>query len=171
MEIVVLAPGAPGVDALLAERRRLGLDAFEEIWEGEYHLMVPGPSGRHGQLDAELLAALRSHAKAAGLTPTTQTNIGTFHDHRVPDQSYHRGLTDRTYFDTAALVVEVVSPGDESWQKFDFYAAHGVDEVLIADPDTASLHWFRLVDATYVAVDRSAVLDVDVADVYSEVDW
>jgi Uma2 family endonuclease len=35
---------------------------------------------------------------------------------------------------TAALVVEIVSPGDESYKKLDFYAAQAVDEVVIVDP-------------------------------------
>ena len=35
---------------------------------------------------------------------------------------------------TAALVVEVVSPGDETYDKLQFYACHNVDEVLIVDP-------------------------------------
>ena len=54
---------------------------------------------------------------------------------------------------TAAMVVEVVSPHDESWLKFDHYAAHGVDEVLIADPADRSLHLFVLVDAEYQPAD------------------
>jgi len=171
VEIVVLAPGTPGLDELLDERRRVGLDAREEIWEGEYHLMVPGPSGPHGHLDMELTVALRPHARAAGLAGLIQANIGGPDDHRVPDQSYVAGPIDRTYFDTAALVVEVVSPGDESWNKFDFFAAHGVEEVLIADPETASLHWFRLVGDAHAAVDRSTVLDVAVADIHRSIDW
>jgi hypothetical protein len=28
-------------------------------------------------------------------------------------------------------VIEIVSPGDESWDKLPFYAAHEVDEALI----------------------------------------
>jgi hypothetical protein len=32
--------------ALLAERQRLGLDLFDEMWEGELH-MVPPPSAEH----------------------------------------------------------------------------------------------------------------------------
>jgi len=30
---------------------------------------------------------------------------------------------------TVALVVEIVSPGDESWQKLPFYAAHSAGEL------------------------------------------
>ncbi len=38
------------------------------------------------------------------------------------------------WFATAALVVEIVSPGDKTWEKLPFYAAHSVDESLIVDP-------------------------------------
>jgi Uma2 family endonuclease len=42
---------------------------------------------------------------------------------------------------TAALAVEIVSPGDESWEKLPFYAAHKVEQVLIVDPATHTCHW------------------------------
>ena len=56
------------------------------------------------------------------------------------------------------MVVEVVSPHDESWLKFDHYAAHGVDEVLIADPQDSTLHLFVLVDGSYQPADASQLL-------------
>jgi Uma2 family endonuclease len=68
-------------------------------------------------------------------------------------------------------VVEVASPGDDSWRKFDFYAAHGVDEVLIADPQTSTLHWFDLVGDRYQPTHRSDLLGVDVAEVHAAIDW
>lgn len=74
---------------------------------------------------------------------------------------------------TAAIVVEVVSPDDESWAKFDFYGAHGVDEVVIADPGTSELHWFvRNGDGSgYETTDHSPLLEVTVADIHAAVDW
>jgi hypothetical protein len=35
---------------------------------------------------------------------------------------------------TAAVVVEVVSPGDRTDEEFGFSAAHGVGEIVVADP-------------------------------------
>lgn len=156
-------------EALLAERRRLGLDTHDEIWAGEHHMMTPGPSGPHAVIAAELAVAIRPRVTAGRLT--TEANIGEPNDFRVPDLSILHPPIDRTYFDTASLVVEVVSPGDDSWRKFDFYAAHDVDEVLIADPDTSRLHWFRLVDGRYEPTDRSEVLDVAVTEIHAAVDW
>ncbi len=155
---------------MLAERRRLGQDRLDEIWQGEYH-MNPWPRSRHGYLDVEFLTAIRSAAKQAGLTQTTGFNVGTRNDYRAPDGGLHRGRPDAVYHPTAALVVEVVSPGDESWLKFDFYAAHDVDEVVIVDGDTETVHWFALHDGVYEAVEHSQLLDLDVSTVEQAIDW
>jgi Uma2 family endonuclease len=56
---------------------------------------------------------------------------------------------------TAALVVEIVSPGDETWEKLPFYAAHHVDEVLIVDPQERSVSWLALERGKYRPIDRS----------------
>jgi Uma2 family endonuclease len=167
MEQVVLVTRAPS-EALLAERRRLGLDHRDEIWAGQHHMMTPGPSGPHAVVAADLLRAL--HAPA-GQRVATATNLGEPDDFRIPDLSILSPPFDRTYFDTASLVVEVASPGDDSWRKFDFYAAHGVDEVLIADPQTSTLHWFDLVGDRYQPTHRSDLLGVDVAEVHAAIDW
>jgi Uma2 family endonuclease len=45
---------------------------------------------------------------------------------------------------TAALVVEIVSPEDETWQKLPYYAAHEVDELLILDPEKRTVDWLGL---------------------------
>lgn len=45
------------------------------------------------------------------------------------------------YVATAALVVELVSQDDETWEKLDFYAAHHVDGLLIVDPQERQVHW------------------------------
>ena len=54
----------------------------------------------------------------------------------VPDQLYARAdqLSDRGAERAAVLVVEILSPGDETYDKLAWYAAGGVDEVLVVDP-------------------------------------
>jgi Uma2 family endonuclease len=170
VEQAVLVTRAPS-EALLAERRRLGLDRHDEIWAGEHHMMTPGPSGPHARLAFRLAIALDAAAGRVGLIGQTESNVGQPDDFRVPDLCFVRSPTTTTYAETAALVVEVVSPGDDSWKKFDFYAARGVDEVLIADPHEQALHWFRLVGDGYEPTDRSDVLDLLVADVHAAIDW
>lgn len=61
-------------------------------------------------------------------------NLGEESDYRVPDRGLHRTPPSGTSVATAALVVEIVSPGDETWE-VPFYAAPDVDELLIAEPD------------------------------------
>ena len=50
-------------------------------------------------------------------------NVGEPNDYRIPDVGLVRGDDDELYYGTAALAVEVISPGDETWNKLDFYAA------------------------------------------------
>ena len=42
------------------------------------------------------------------------------------------------------LVVEIISPGDESYAKLPFYAAHSVDELVIVEPDERAISWLTL---------------------------
>jgi Uma2 family endonuclease len=170
MDSPVLVTSTPS-EELLAERRRLGLDTHDEIWAGEHHMMTPGPAGPHSNLEGELHGVLQPIARRRSLRLGGPTNIGEPDDYRVPDLLGVHTPSAAVYRDSAELVVEVASPGDDSWRKFDFYAAHGVDEVLIADPDAASLHWFRLVDGAYVGVERSELLDVAVDEVHAAIDW
>ena len=53
-------------ESLLDERRRLGLDVFDEVWEGVLH-MVPPPSEEHQRLGSELIAVFVGTAKRHGL--------------------------------------------------------------------------------------------------------
>ncbi len=172
MRTVVLGPRPAELEALIAHRRALGLDTFDEVWEGEYH-MPPGAHPRHGYLDDELAALIRVRARPLGLVALGPCNIGEPDNFRVPDRSVHRSMPDMVFVPTAALVVEIVSPDDETWAKLGFYAAHGVEEVLIVDPATRAVTWLALTAAGdgYVETDHSAVLDVAAADLAAEIDW
>jgi len=72
---------------------------------------------------------------------------------------------------TAALVLEILSPDDEAWQKLPFYAAHRVDEVLIVDPDTHGVHWLGLTGDRYEPIERSALIDLGAAELARRIDW
>ena len=74
-------------------------------------------------------------------------------------------------FPTAALVAEILSPHDETWEKFSFYAAHGVDEILVASPADRSLSWWALEGSRYVAADRSALLGPESGELEDRIDW
>ncbi|MDQ6727027.1 MAG: Uma2 family endonuclease [Actinomycetota bacterium] len=131
MKTVVLGP-QPEVQALIERRRALGTDLFDEVWEGIYH-MAPAPNAAHAYLDDVLAVLLHPCAQAVGLVGTGPFNLGQPDDYRVPDRGYHRSRPTGTWVPTAAVVVEIVSPDDETYAKFDFYARHAVDEILVAD--------------------------------------
>jgi Uma2 family endonuclease len=68
-------------------------------------------------------------------------------------------------------VVEIVSPGDESWEKLPFYAAHRVDEVLIVDPQERSVSWLALRDGEYHPIERSGLVDLGTLGLAEQLDW
>jgi Uma2 family endonuclease len=72
---------------------------------------------------------------------------------------------------TAALVIEIVSPGDESWEKLPFYAAHDVDEVLIVDPQERSVSWLALEAGEYRPIERSGLIDLGAQGLTEQLDW
>jgi Uma2 family endonuclease len=72
---------------------------------------------------------------------------------------------------TAALVVEVVSPGDETYDKLHFHARHKVDGVLIVDPAKQTVEWLALADDQYAPVERSSLIEVAVVDLERQIDW
>ena len=151
-------------DLEIERRRRLGLDKLDERWHGEWHLVNP-PKAWHSELNSGMFLVLGPIAKDHDLVAFCEAT-GVFEDlednWRVPDQAYPRrdqvideGLVG------AQLVVEVRSPGDDSYAKLPFYAERGVTEVRIVDKDRR-LELYRLSGDEYQRVDngRSRTLDV-----------
>ena len=129
---------------LLQERRRLGHDRRDEMWEGVLH-MVPQPLSHHQRLGALLLTAFMPAADGRGLWASYETSLfrpGTEDsDYRVPDLVVARpeNVSERGIEGRAELVIEIRSPGDESGEKVAFYADVGCQEVLLVDRDTLEL--------------------------------
>jgi len=171
MSTLVLGNPPPELKALFERRRVSGLDRHDEVWAGVYH-MVPAPNHAHASLEAQLIMIVGPLARAAGLEPTGQFNLGeSEHDFRVPDAGLHRPGVGGIWHPTAALVLEVVSPDDESWTKLPFYAAHGVDEVLIVDPARRSVDWLGLEASRYRPLERSALLNLGPRELADQIDW
>jgi Uma2 family endonuclease len=132
---VVMYEAPPDVEAMLAERRRLGLDKRDEMWDGVLH-MVPPPGEAHAEFSSEFFLAVGHVAKRCGLIPRMETGLfRAVDDYRVPDQLYRRPDqgSDRGA-EGAELVVEVRSPRDETYEKIDFYSGLGVREMIVAHP-------------------------------------
>ncbi len=135
--------------------------------------MVPAPSGEHAEIAQQLAELLGGPARAAGLVPAMgEFNLGeSEHDYRVPDGGVHRHRPRGVWLSTAALVVEIVSPGDESWEKLPFYARHLVNEILLVDPHERAVHWLTLVDGDYRHIERSGLVDLGAAGLSERIDW
>ena len=157
-------------ESLVEERRRLGIESQDERWEGEWHFVNP-PKSWHPRLNADMFLVLAPLARRAGLEPSGDS-MGVFvdleTDWRIPDQVFVR--PDRVIEEGvtgAELVVELRSPGDESYAKLPFYAARGVTEAMIVHRDRR-FELYRLgSDGTYQPVDdgRCTVLGVTFATV------
>jgi Uma2 family endonuclease len=171
MKTVVLGPRPAELQTLIERRHALGIDLFDEMWEGSYHV-APAPSAAHAFLDNVLAVLLHPYAQAAGLTGTGPFNLGRADDYRVPDRGYHRGQPRGTWVATAAVVVEIISPDDETYEKFGFYADHGVEEIIVADPAARSVTiWRRTSESGYGETSASALLGISVTDLASEIAW
>ena len=115
--------------------------------------MVPLPSGLHQRLGGELFAVLLPLAKARGLVGAYEAGLyrpGADLDYRVPDHLYaHAELaTERGVDGPAEVVVELASPGDETYDKLDFYADLGVGEVIVVHPEERTVELFVLARRT-----------------------
>ena len=70
-----------------------------------------------------------------------------------------------------ALVVEIVSPNDKTWDKLEFYAAHHVDELLIVDPERRTIHWFGRTEDEYSPLARSGLIELGADELAVRLDW
>lgn len=152
----------------LDRRRELGQDGFDEIWDGVYHV-APVAHGRQGATDEELTVALHSRARAAGLRGSGPVNVGGPGNHRA--RVHLRSRKTALWNPTAAIVVEIISPDDESRQEFGFHFDAGVEAMLLVDPRERTVEWFVRGDTAFVATDRSALLDVSTAELIGEIEW
>ncbi len=171
MPTLVHDPQPLEFERLLDRRRQLGQDLFDEVWEGVYHVN-PAPHSRHADLESQLHAILRPHARQAGLGMRAQFNLGSEDDYRIPDSGLIRPGKDDVFLSTAALVIEIVSPNDRTWDKLGFYAARRVDELLIVDPQERRVHWLGLgADGEYRPLERSGVIELGAAELADQIDW
>lgn len=170
MRTVVLGRRPHELETLLERRRALGLDTHDEVWEGAYHA-APAAHPAHGYVDHALAVILDPYARAAALVATGPFNLGSPDDYRVPDHGYHRRFPEDVWVPTAAVVVEVVSPDDETYAKFGFYVAHGVDELMVADPHQQVVRCFRLHGDRYAEATASDLLAVGADDLTNGIDW
>jgi Uma2 family endonuclease len=170
MRTLVPDPAPAQLQELLERRRQMGADRHDEVWEGVYH-MIPAAGTAHSFVAHHLAVLLDAPARANGLVVSAEFNLGAKDDFRVPDLGVHRERRLETWISTAAIVVEVVSPQDDTWGKLPFYAKREVDEVLIVDPSSCSVSWLALRDNEYQPIDQSEIVDLSASVLAGQIDW
>jgi hypothetical protein len=165
-------PPPDEVQEWLDRRQRWGADTHDEVWNGVLHVAsFAVGSFTHARVSAQVSALLATAAKNRGLTVYGPVNIGVEEDYRVPDVCLHRYRVRGMWHPTAALVVETLSPNDDTWEKLPFYAAHNVDELLIVDPDTREVHWLGLIEGEYQPIERSGLIELGPVRLAQQIDW
>jgi len=168
---VVLDPAPAEFEALLERRRELGLDRWDEVWEGVLH-MIPPPSYAHERIASRLHRILGPRADVAGLELVGGVGLGDKDDNRVPDLALQRPQDAQPQWqETLALAIEIRSLGDDTFDKLPFYARHRVDELVIIDPQHHTVEWLALSEGRYQPVERSTVIDVSATELAQSIDW
>ena len=140
-------------------RRQTGADLRDEMWEGVLH-MPPMAINEHQGLGGDLRDYVKHFwakpIKARVYPEVNLASIGGWdHDYRIPDMLMltmrHFGIDKGTHFEGPADgVVEIHSPGDEAYEKLEFYAKLGVGEVWIIHRDTKAPGIYLLRNGDYV---------------------
>ena len=97
--------------------------------------------------------------------------LGDSDDYRVPDGGLHRPGCTGVWHPTAELVIEIISPGDETPKKPGFYAAHHVGELLIIDPHKRTVDWLAVADDEYRPIERSTLIDLGPTPLAEQLRW
>ncbi len=172
MRTLLSDPLPAEVKQLLDHRRRLGLDHKDEVWEGVLHV-VPAPEVRHARISQQLAVILDAPARAAGLVPAmAEFNLGdSADDFRVPDGGLLHPDAAGTWLPTAPLIVEILSPDDETEEKLPFYAAHDVEEIVIVNPNAQQVRWLALANGAYKPIEKSCLIDLGPAQLAKLIRW
>lgn len=147
----------------LEQRRRLGLDRRDEMWDGVLH-RAPPPDAEHQEFSGLLESVLRrfvrrSHHDAYVAHEVAVADPALWpNDYRTPDLvvCLDRGDVAGKFVTRADLAVEVRSPDDETFDKFPFYARRGVTEILVVDRAAKAVELDRRRESQYVLIGPSS---------------
>jgi len=143
----------------LERRRRTGVDRWDEMWEGVLHLS-PAPAYEHQRIVKALLLFLEPLFAQTGrgaLSPGINVFRGD-DDYRIPDLTFVAAGRERIIAADGVrgegpdAVIEVRSPGDETYDKLPFFASLGVREVVVVPRDEKKPEVYRLAGAQYLAI-------------------
>jgi Uma2 family endonuclease len=130
---------------VIALRKQTGADRYDEMWEGVLH-MPPMPNRYHQNLVWSMETYLRFNwARPQQGRVYHEVNLASIggwpNDYRIPDllllKPERFAIDHNEYFEGPPnVVVEIHSPGDETYEKLSFYAELGVPEVCVIHRDT-----------------------------------
>ncbi len=140
--------------ALIRERRRLGHDRHDEVWDGVY-IMSPDPNIEHQVITGDLFFTLRlaiggrSSAKVYPSLNISDRVERWTRNFRCPDICVfcpgNPAIDCGTHWCGGPdFTVEVMSPSDRSRKKLGFYASVGVRELLLVNRKPWQLELFRI---------------------------
>jgi Uma2 family endonuclease len=152
---VVMPTALPDV---LSWRERRGLNKWDEMWDGVLH-MPPMPNYDHQDLEGDLQTFLNVRwAKPIRAKVLHQMNLASIggwpDDYRIPDlvllMRSRLHINRGEYLEGAPdVVIEIESPGDETRQKFSFFAKLGAPEIWVIDRDTKEPEVYLLRSGRY----------------------
>ena len=152
-------------ERIKAEREASGADRYDEVWEGVY-MMAPLADDEHQDVQTGLAAAIHWTVQRPGLgkvragVNVSDREEGWVKNYRIPDVAvFLAGSSARNcrthWVGGPDFAVEIVSPGDRSREKLDFYSGVGVRELLVVDRDPWELELYRLTAGRLAVVGAS----------------
>jgi len=167
MPTIILDPDL--ANRLRTERAAWGGDRYDEVWEGTY-MMAPMPNNDHQQVISGLVAILQEVIVWSGLgrvfpgVNVSDRVEGWEQNYRVPDVAVFTNDTSAIDCGTfwhggPDLAVEIVSRGDQSHEKIEFYAKVNTQELLIIDRAPWRLELYRLTNGRLEMVASHDVTD------------
>jgi Uma2 family endonuclease len=163
--MALLALDKDKLRALIRERRSIGADRYDEVWNGVY-VMAPGADTEHSDFSFDfgfiIKSSLPTNLKARiqqGPNITDRPAKWT-KNFRCPDLAVFlpgNPAKDegRYWFGGPDFAIEVLSPSDRSRKKLDFYAKVGVRELLLVDRKPWSLELYRLIESKLILVAKT----------------
>jgi Uma2 family endonuclease len=141
-------------DQELAWRKTTGIHRWDEVWDGVWY-MTPAPTFEHQRIIDEMIIFLKPHLRARGRgLLVARINVlqhaQGWKNYRIPDLTFvatgreHILHEDGVRAAGPDAVIEIRSPGDDTYEKLSFYAAIGTREVVIVDRETKQVEIRRL---------------------------
>jgi Uma2 family endonuclease len=153
------------LERLLRRRRAMGGDRYDEVWDGVY-VLSPEADNQHQKLSGRLFKALDTALEgddrfdvypAINITDWPEKWRRNF---RIPDVAVFlsgNAARDREthWLGGPDFAAEVVSKGDRSRKKFNFYHKVGVRELLLVDRHPWQLELYARGESGFDLVGRS----------------